>query len=168
MTHPFDTKGLRCDAQPLVNTKIERQVSPCQSVIIRDIIEQYPTGYEGGTHDSYGRSTDRRGGSAETENASRYHQEVAARGADTRLQVRGGLASQVSRSGEVYRGSEVQEEELISVSSVTAHSALITIGTRLNAECWLAVTSCLFYDVATWRVKGTVRVAGGGIHYVAK
>lgn len=121
------TMGLRT-TQPLGNDN--SQDNPCQIVIIRDIINQYPMGYRGGTHDSYGRSLDRRGGSAETENASRYHQKVTARGADTRLQVRGCLASQDSRPGEVYRGSEVyQEEELISVSSV-ARCELVTIEAR--------------------------------------
>lgn len=151
------TRGLRT-TQPLGNGNL--QANPCQTVIIRDIIKQYPTGYEGGTHDSYGRSLDRRGGSAETENASRYHQKVTARGADTRLQVRGCLASQDGRPGEVYRGSEVyQEEELTSVSSVTAHLAPITIGTRLSAKCWLAATLCQFYDASLDRVKGMALVA---------
>lgn len=111
------------------------EADTCQSVTIYDIINWYPTGYRGGTHDSDGRSIDRRGGSTEAENASRYHQEAAERGAHTRLQVRGGMARQTSRSREVYRGSEVhQEEELISVSSVTAHSVPID-WTRFGTEC---------------------------------
>lgn len=126
--------GLSGSTQPLVIDN--SQDSPCQSVTIRDILEQYPTGYRGGTHDSHGRSADRRGGSAETEDASRYHQEAAARGADTRLQARGCVASQVSRPGEIYRGSEVQEEELISVSSAATQHSAITIGTRLTERCY--------------------------------
>jgi hypothetical protein len=116
------------------------EVYTCQSVTIRDIIQRYPTGYRGGTHDPNGRVAYRRGGSTEAENASRYRQETAARGADTRLQVRGCLASQAGRSGEVYRGSEVyQEEELISVSSVTTQRTAITIGTRLTERCRLSL-----------------------------
>jgi hypothetical protein len=125
------------------------------------IILSYPIN-KGGTNDCNGRSTDRRGGSSETENASRYRCPAAASWQDPCLQVRGIMASQAVGFGAIRRGSEVyQEEELISVSSVTTQRTAITIGTRLTERCQLSLLRVHSMTLSYGKSRGWYGVAGG-------
>src|SRR5882762_12026985 len=104
-------------------------VNDLQFTTSGDILEEYPTGYKGGTHDNYGRATDRRGGGTETENASRHRCPPVANWQDPRLQNRGILAREAKRVGAMDRGTKAHHEGLISVSSVASMCDL-SIGTR--------------------------------------
>lgn len=126
-------------------------------VTIRDIIEGYPS--KGGTYDRNGRVTDRRGGSAETENAPRPHQATATRWTDARLQNRGIMASEAERAGSVGRGQEEQSnEELISVSSVASTCGLLSFsGSQATRGCTCYLVAYFRRCMATRQGNGVGR-----------